>query len=89
MRRFVCTPATNSKLLCAFHTEVVGRCDHAGATPEWIKPECNSSLGIAVSLMVQALETAFAEVASKGMSVGAVLIVSPTYFGTCSDIAGE
>lgn len=35
-----------------------------------------------------ALETAFAEAAARGLTVGAVLIVSPTYFGSCSDIAG-
>ena len=55
----------------------------------WIRPECDSTLGIAVSITVQALEAAFAEAASRQLKVGAVLVVSPTYFGTCSDIAGD
>ena len=54
----------------------------------WIQPECNSALGIAMSVTVQALEAAFAEAASRQLKVGAVLLVSPSYFGSCSDIAG-
>ena len=59
-----------------------------GALPVWIQPECDSALGIAVSTTAEALEAAFAEAASRQLKVGAVLVVSPTYFGTCSDIAG-
>ena len=55
----------------------------------WIRPECDSALGIAVSVTVQALEAAFAEAASRQLKVGAVLLVSPSYFGSCSDIAGS
>ena len=59
-----------------------------GATPVWMRPECDSAVGIAVSLSVQALQAAFAEAASMQLRVGAVLIVSPSYYGTCSNIAG-
>ena len=59
-----------------------------GALPVWIQPECDSALGIAVSTTAEALEAAFAEAAIRQLKVGAVLVVSPTYFGTCSDIAG-
>ena len=55
----------------------------------WIQPECNSGLGIALSVTVQALKAAFAEAASRHLRVGAVLLVSPSYFGSCSDIAGS
>lgn len=59
-----------------------------GAIPEWMRPECNSAVGIAVSLSVQALQAALAKAASMQLRVGAVLVVSPSYYGTCSDIAG-
>ena len=54
----------------------------------WINPECDRALGIAVSVTVQALEAAFATAAARQLKVGAVLVVSPSYFGSCSDIAG-
>ena len=41
-----------------------------------------------MSTTADALKAAFAEAASRQLKVGAVLVVSPTYFGTCSDIAG-
>ena len=54
----------------------------------WMRPECDSAVGIAVCLSVQALQAAFAEAASMQLRVGAVLVVSPSYYGTCSNIAG-
>ena len=54
----------------------------------WMRPECNSAVGIAVSLSAQALQAALAKAASMQLRVGAVLVVSPSYYGTCSNIAG-
>ena len=54
----------------------------------WMRPECNSAVGIAVSLAAQSLEAAFVKAASMQLRVGAVLVVSPSYYGICSNIAG-
>ena len=53
-----------------------------------MRPECDSAVGIAVSLSVQSLQAAFAKTASMQLRVGAVLVVSPSYYGICSNIAG-
>ena len=59
-----------------------------GATPVWMRPYCDSAVGIACSLSAQTLQAAFAEAASKQLRISAVLVVSPSYYGICSDIAG-
>lgn len=69
--------------LSAFNAMVL-----AGCTPFWVQPDLDPALGVAHALTPAALETAFRRAAARGLRVGAALVVSPTYFGVLSDVAG-
>jgi hypothetical protein len=59
-----------------------------GCRPEWVQPRVLPGWDIAVDVTPAALEAAFASAADAGTPAKAALIVSPTYFGTTSDIPG-
>eukprot|EP00884_Botryococcus_braunii_P006912 jgi/Botrbrau1/16221/Bobra.0066s0007.1 len=67
--------------LCAFSAAVL-----SGAYPIYALPEFDSRLGIAHGISPLYLQREFLRAARKGLKVGAVLVVSPTYFGVTSDI---
>lgn len=69
--------------LSAFNAMVL-----AGCTPVYAQPCCDAHLGIAHHVAPAALEAAFEAAARQELRVGAALVVSPTYFGVLSDIAG-
>lgn len=69
--------------LSAFNAMVL-----AGCTPVYAQPTYDPQLGIAHQLTPAALAAAFAGATAAGLRVGAALVVSPTYFGVLSDIAG-
>lgn len=69
--------------LSAFNAMVL-----AGCTPVWAQPSMDPGLGVAHALTPAALEAAFRQAAARGLRVGAALVVSPTYFGVVSDVAG-
>ena len=69
--------------LSAFNAMVL-----AGCTPVWAQPCCDPGLGVAHQLTPGALAAAFEAAAARGLRVGAALVVSPTYFGVLSDVAG-
>ncbi|KAL4448024.1 hypothetical protein ABPG75_005243 [Micractinium tetrahymenae] len=69
--------------LSAFNAMVL-----AGCTPVWAQPTLDPDLGLAHAVTHWALEAAFREAAARGLRVGAALVVSPTYFGVLSDVAG-
>ncbi|KAL4444950.1 hypothetical protein ABPG77_004000 [Micractinium sp. CCAP 211/92] len=69
--------------LSAFNAMVL-----AGCTPVWAQPSMDPGLGVAHALTPAALEAAFWQAAARGLRVGAALVVSPTYFGVVSDVAG-
>lgn len=56
----------------------------AGLNPTTVMPAVDGHLGIAHGVTAQALEEALARTAG----INAVFVVSPTYFGTCADVAG-
>jgi arginine/lysine/ornithine decarboxylase len=60
----------------------------AGCTPVYVQPCCDKGLGIAHHVSPAALEAAFEDAQQQGLRVAAALVVSPTYFGVMSDIAG-
>ncbi|MGI0492929.1 aminotransferase class I/II-fold pyridoxal phosphate-dependent enzyme [Alkalinema pantanalense CENA528] len=78
-----CRPGDKVILPRNVHRSVISGLILAGAIPVFILPDYDADLdiahGVAPSTIAQALE---ANPASK-----AVLLVSPTYYGTCSDIA--
>ena len=61
----------------------------AGCSPVWIMPQYDDELELAQGVTVAALEDAFERAQQQGLVPKAVLVVSPTYFGACSDIYGE
>ena len=69
--------------LSAFNAMVL-----AGVTPIYAQPCCDGELGIAHHITPAALRVAFRAAARRGLRVGAVLVVSPTYFGVVCDVAG-
>lgn len=51
-------------------------------------PEVDKGLGIAHGITGETLEEALRQAEDSALRVDAVLVVSPTYYGACSDIAG-
>jgi arginine decarboxylase len=66
------------------HSSVIDGLVLSGMRPAFVAPELDPELGIAHCLTPPALEDALA--ATPG-AVGA-MVVSPTYFGACADVAG-
>ena len=55
----------------------------------YVQPECDLELGVAHGVQPVKLKHELEALASDGKQVGAVLMVSPTYFGACSDLTGQ
>lgn len=55
----------------------------SGAQPKYVLPDYDSSWGIALGVAPHEIECALIESREQGQTVGAVLIVSPTYHGVC------
>ena len=64
----------------------------SGCTPRWVEPEVDEAFGVALgispSLLEQRLKEETALSLKNGSKIRAVLVVSPSYFGTVSDIKG-
>ena len=65
------------------HSSVIDGMVLGGMRPAWVAPELDPDLGVAHCLTAEALAEAFEQ---HPDAVGAV-IVSPTYFGACADVA--
>ncbi|HEX2393205.1 MAG TPA: aminotransferase class V-fold PLP-dependent enzyme [Solirubrobacterales bacterium] len=65
------------------HSSVIDGLILSGMRPTFVAPEIDAELGIAHGLTPRALERALAETPSAV----AALVVSPTYFGACADVA--
>lgn len=61
---------------------------HAGCRPQWVQPRVLTGWDIATDVTPVALEAAFARAAYAGRPAKAALVVSPSYFGTTSDVPG-
>lgn len=55
----------------------------------YVQPECDEELGVAHGVQPTMLRHVLEAIASEGKQVGAVLVVSPTYFGACSNMSGQ
>ncbi|GAQ84124.1 Orn/Lys/Arg decarboxylase [Klebsormidium nitens] len=69
------------------HQSAVSAMVLSGARPKYVLPDYDSSWGIALGVPPHEIERALTESWEEGQTVGAVLIVSPTYHGVCSDIS--
>lgn len=88
------SPTTQPRTLLATraaHQSVVAGAALAGARLAWIAPSLAGEVwgGAAHPPTATAVAAALAGAAAAGHDVGAVLIVSPTYFGAVADVEGE
>jgi arginine decarboxylase len=60
----------------------------AGCRPVYVQPRQNTVFQTADEVTPDALQQTFDMAQQQGITVKAAFIVSPTYFGVCSDIAG-
>jgi len=61
----------------------------AGCDTWYVQPHCDEQLGVAHGVHPSSVQQALDAACSAGKRVTAVLVVSPTYFGVCSDISGS
>ena len=59
----------------------------AGAQPHYLTPAWDPVMGVSHGVAAQQVAAALEAERAQGRRVGAVLVVSPTYFGVCSDVA--
>ncbi|KAK9833408.1 hypothetical protein WJX81_002549 [Elliptochloris bilobata] len=83
-----CRPGDDIILARNCHLSAFSACVLAGCQPAWVDPVVDPHLGVAHCVTPEVLHQGLAASAAAGRPVGAVLLVSPTYFGACCDIAG-
>lgn len=66
------------------HASLIDGLVLSGGTPAFVAPETDDELGMAHGVTPEALRTAL----SRSGDVGAVFVVSPTYYGMVADVAG-
>ena len=76
-----CGPGESIILPRNIHQSAVSGLILSGAVPVFVPPTCDPTLGIALGVTPHAIAQALAQTAAK-----AVLVVSPTYYGTGSDL---
>jgi arginine decarboxylase len=79
-----CSPGDRILLPRNIHKCVIAGLIHSGAVPIYMQPEYNPRLDIAHSVTPATVEQAL----QLHPAISAVLIVAPTYYGVCGDIAG-
>lgn len=89
-----CPPGTALVMPRNAHLSAFNACVLAGCTPVYAEPCCDPRLGVAhhvtPAAVGQACEQArCGDALRPGLPIGAVLVVSPTYFGVTSDIERE
>ncbi len=83
-----CRPGDAVVLARNCHMSAFSACVLAGCHPVWVDPVLDARLGVAHGVTPDALEQGFEAAAAAGLRASAALLVSPTYFGACSDVAG-
>ena len=81
-----CAPGDYLVLPRNVHMSAVSAMVLCGALPKYVTPAPDSTWGVALGVSAAQVEAAIREVRTSGGRVGAVLVVSPTYFGVCSHI---
>lgn len=81
-----CAPGDTLVLAQNAHRSALAALVLSGARPEWVQPEVDTGLGLAHGVTAAAVAGALQAAEDASRRVGAVLVVSPTYFGACSDI---
>ncbi|KAG0567948.1 hypothetical protein KC19_7G174100 [Ceratodon purpureus] len=81
-----CAPGDYLILPRNVHMSAVSAMVLTGALPKYVTPVPDPTWGVAHGVRAAQVEAAISEVRRAGGRVGAVLVVSPTYFGVCSHI---
>lgn len=82
-----CEPGDYLILPRNVHMSAVSAMVLSGALPKYLNPKMDSAFGVAHGVQALQVEVAIQEVRRAGNRVGAVLVVSPTYFGVGSHIS--
>ena len=83
-----CSPGQTLILARNSHMSAFSGCVLAGCKPLWLQPELDPVHGVPHCPTPRALAEAFQQAWEQGLDVGAVFVVSPTYFGVAGKIAG-
>jgi arginine/lysine/ornithine decarboxylase len=70
------------------HLSAFAACVLAGCQPVWLQPEADALHGVAHCVTPAELAAGFSAARQQGLTVGAVLAVSPTYYGAVAHITG-
>jgi len=81
-----CKPGDKVILARNCHQSAYFACILAGVEPVYAAVEVDTGLGVAHGITAKSVQEALASARGGGAHVGSVLIVSPTYFGACSDV---
>lgn len=81
-----CNPGDYLILPRNAHMSAVSAMVLSGALPKYISPIADSTWGVSHGVHSKDIDMAIRQVQSAGGRVGAVLVVSPTYFGICSHV---
>ncbi len=77
-----CNPGDKIILPRNVHKSAINALILSGATPVYIDPEVNETLGISLGISVEKIK----ETMTKDPDIKAVFIVNPTYYGAVSDL---
>ena len=81
-----CRPGDTLVVARNAHRSAIAAMVLAGAHADWVETKTDAALGLAHGVEPGAVEAALHAADDSGRKVGAVLVVSPTYFGACSDV---
>ena len=84
-----CRPGDHVLVARNCHVSVFNGLITSGCKPLWILPEIDRGSNVAVGVTVAALRSGFHKARLRGLAPKAVVVVSPSYFGSCSDVSGE
>jgi len=83
-----CPPGSTLLMARNCHLSAFNAAVLAGCRAAWVEPEADGLHGVAHCVAPATLRHALAAQQAAGERVGAVLVVSPTYFGMAARVAG-
>ncbi|WP_136605248.1 aminotransferase class I/II-fold pyridoxal phosphate-dependent enzyme [Paenibacillus dokdonensis] len=78
----VCSPGESIILPRNAHKSIMSAVIFAGAIPVWVNPERDEQLGIDHGVTISSVQKAI----EQNKAVKAVLLINPTYYGTCVNL---
>lgn len=84
-----CGPGQTLLIARNCHLSAFSACVLAGCSTVWLQPQEDHTFGIPHCVTPETLQHALLHAQAQGLNVGAVLVVSPTYFGVAGKIKGQ